>query len=820
MTNARNTGFYGRVDPGPGYGTQYDYVTSTVLTAAQDGALITNSGSPNAITLTLPPAVAGMEFAIQRVSPYAVTVEPDGSDTIRGGAGAILLQSRSTTVLACRADGAWEIVIGSSERVFVVDDFGASGDGTTDDTAAIKAARNAAAASSIAPTLLFRAGGRYRVLDASLIEAFDGLTVSGYGATIYVPSVGVTVRDASATDTYTYDNGLIYKTDGDVSRLTVEGLTLETDLATVGLIGIGDSGTTGGSIVGADIKIMDCRQDGGNSWVVVGCQNLAIHGCYISDTTSTALFVPNNENTKISGNRIEFVGVDRAYADWANVAAISGNNNKHITIENNHIEATGGTSILIRAASKPITDVVIRGNTLTSCGLSGIEARVRSNASANSYLRNVNISGNVIHGFLCANISTTLTAAAITGAATLTVASIEGLDDDATISIVLSDASVHTTTINGTPTGSTVTLTDVVAAPGALNGALVTAGSCNHNGIDVGTDKSAYEARDIVVSGNVVNFLSPQETWNNTDYDVDGSANIHKAKNNDLGSAHGILIFGTGVSGPVEDFAVTGNTVTHCPTVGILTSYAINGTISGNSLHRNGWQRDASDIPYGSAHGVFCSISAAVNVTGNTIRENNPGCDGAASARTVVIQSTDSYLINVCDNVVLGNDTTTAGDAWSAVAVGFTCNAAGFTLTAFATAAPTCSTFVSGNRVAGTYFGLTGGGAGTHVRHYSAQGFLTVKDDDYIATITAASGVAVLPGVTTVLGARTSTTMAFSIPNPALVPGQTVTIKHQGLGAGDITLSAAAGTINGATTIAADTWAAYRAVGSVWEQIA
>jgi hypothetical protein len=819
MTNAMNTGLYGRVDPGPGFGDEYSYTDDAVLTAAQDGASINNAGAAKAIEITLPAAIAGREFSIARIAGYSISVLPSGSDTIRGGTGPLLIQSRSNTVLVCTADTAWEVAIGSSERAFVVDDFGAAGDGVTDDTAAIKATRAAAFASSVAPTILFRSGGRYKVLDASLIEAFDGLTVSGYGATIYVPSSGVTVRDASATDTYTYDNGLIYKVDGDVSNLTVEGLTLDTDLATVGLIGIGDSGSTGGSIVGADIKVQDCRQDGGNSWVVIGCKNLTIRGCTIADTTASGLFVPNNENTKINGNRLEFIAVDRAYADWNNAAAISANNNKHITIENNSIEATGGTSILVRAASKPVTGVIIRGNTLTACGLSAIEVRVRSTATSNCYIRNVNVSGNVVNGFLCAKISTTLTATGTAGAGSITVASIENIDDKATLTLTLSDASTHVTTVNGTPTGSTVTLATVIAAPGALNGALVTTGSSNHNGIDVGTDKSAYEARDIVVSGNVVNFISPEETWDNTNYEVTGSANIHKTRNNNPGGAHGILIFGQGVSGPVEDFAVTGNTVTHCPAVGILTAYAINGTISGNSLRRNGWQRDASNIPYTSAHGIFCSISAAVGVTGNTVRENNPGCVGSSSARTVIVQSTDSYLINISDNILLGRDTATAGSAWSAVGIGFTCNAATFTLAAFSTLAPTCSTFVSGNRISGTYFGLTGGGAGTNVRHYSSAGFLTVKDDDHIATITAESGVAVLGGVTTVLGARTSTTMAFSIPNPSLLPGQTVTIKHQGLGAGDITLSAAAGTINGATTIASDTWASYRAVGSVWEQI-
>lgn len=812
--------------------SQQAYTSDATLTANDIDLLLTNYLAAGLVTLTLPQATVGAAFSGSRQSDQPFRFRPYGAEKFLGGdpGGYLEILDYGDIAGYCYIAGQWTIYAESQANVwrlengfqgvsralgvYRVKDFGADRTGSVDSTAAIQACRTQAFASPTPATILFDPGD-YLVTNASLIEAFDDLTVSGYGATIVVPSSGVTVRDASATDTYTYDNGLIYKTDGDVSNLKVLGLTLETALNTVSLIGIGDSGSTAGSIVGSDISIEDCRQEGGNAWTIIGCRNLKIERNTIMDTYSTSLFVPNNENTSIRANTLEFIGVDRAYADWNNVAAISGNNNKSLTVENNRIEASGGTTIIIRAAQKPITDICIRGNTLLTCGQSAIEARVRSDATNNSYLRNVTVTGNSIHGFLCAKHATTLTVAAAAAALTVTVASTEGFDSGSTISILLADASTHTTTINGTPVGFVVTITVAIPAAGASNGAAVSVGASNHNGIDVGTDKSAYKANGIIVSDNVVNFISQQETWDVANFEVDGSANIHKSKNRNPGSAHGILIFGTGVSGAVEDFVVNGNTILHCPRCAIETSYAVNGTISGNTFRRNGWQRDASNVPYGSAHAIFTSISAVVNITNNTVHENNPGCDGAASSRTVIVQTTDSYLINVTDNVLSSNDTLTAASSWNATGIGFTCGAATFTLDGFTTR--TCQTYASGNRVFGTYFGLVTGGVGSNYRHYSSAGFLTVKEDDYVAVITATNTA--LIGATTILAAHTGALITITLPNPSLIPNQTVVVKHQGLSANNAAIATAAGTINGVATIATDAWATYRAVGSVWEQI-
>ena len=113
MTNAMNTGIYGRVNPGPGFGDEYSYTDDAVLTAAQDGAAINNAGAAKAITITLLPALNGVEISITRIADFDIVVTPYGSETIQSGApgGTFTINNRGTMVLACRSDGAWEIVI-------------------------------------------------------------------------------------------------------------------------------------------------------------------------------------------------------------------------------------------------------------------------------------------------------------------------------------------------------------------------------------------------------------------------------------------------------------------------------------------------------------------------------------------------------------------------------------------------------------------------------------------------------------------------------------------------------------------------------------
>ena len=124
---------YWNVDPGPGFGDEYSYTDDAVLTAAQDGAAINNAGAAKAIEITLPAAVAGMEFAIDRVALFSITVTPDGTDTITTGnpGASYVINTDGLTVFSCISDTAWRVSIGGVKQYFLdIRDVGASPEST------------------------------------------------------------------------------------------------------------------------------------------------------------------------------------------------------------------------------------------------------------------------------------------------------------------------------------------------------------------------------------------------------------------------------------------------------------------------------------------------------------------------------------------------------------------------------------------------------------------------------------------------------------------------------------------------------------------
>ena len=185
-----STGKYGRVDPGPGFGTQYDYTASTLLTVAQDGALVTNLGASAAITLTLPVATAGLEFAVLRIASYQISVTANAADKIRDGAtgGSYAINTRVVTVFGCLVAGTWEIVLENPQTSLSLAAFGATGDGTTNDSAALTQLCSVL----VDGDAIFIPGGRTYILPDG------GFNITKSGITIY--SDGMPVLDFNGGD--------------------------------------------------------------------------------------------------------------------------------------------------------------------------------------------------------------------------------------------------------------------------------------------------------------------------------------------------------------------------------------------------------------------------------------------------------------------------------------------------------------------------------------------------------------------------------------------------------------------------------------------
>jgi hypothetical protein len=157
--------------------------TSATLAAADSGKVISNSGATANITYTLPPAVAGRLYEIHNATDaYTLTVTPDGTDRIGLAAAGVstVLPARTIVVLECHSSSRWTITTDTRiSMVYNVRDYGATGDGVTNDAPAIQAAINAL---PMRGGIVYFPYGIYRIL--STLNVVDKSWVSFIGQSI------------------------------------------------------------------------------------------------------------------------------------------------------------------------------------------------------------------------------------------------------------------------------------------------------------------------------------------------------------------------------------------------------------------------------------------------------------------------------------------------------------------------------------------------------------------------------------------------------------------------------------------------------------
>ena len=113
MTNAMNTGIYGRVDPGDSFGVTENFTASDTLTVAESGKHCTNVGAVIAVTLTAPASpVLNDEYTLERVAGYAFRFKPGAGHTVNGGTADKYVELTATGSLTFKykRTGAWVIV--------------------------------------------------------------------------------------------------------------------------------------------------------------------------------------------------------------------------------------------------------------------------------------------------------------------------------------------------------------------------------------------------------------------------------------------------------------------------------------------------------------------------------------------------------------------------------------------------------------------------------------------------------------------------------------------------------------------------------------
>lgn len=181
---------------------------SMVTTAAKTAAytltsldsFVTADASSAAFTVTLPTAVgiAGRAFTIKRINggSNAVTVATTSSQTIDGATTYTLGNPKSAVEMI--SDGAnWRVAGRRATTMDVVNvmDFGATGDGTADDTVAIQAAITVAVAAGTATSgrTVFFPAGQYKITATLLADLAKGVHLVGAGrnATVLLPSAAL-----------------------------------------------------------------------------------------------------------------------------------------------------------------------------------------------------------------------------------------------------------------------------------------------------------------------------------------------------------------------------------------------------------------------------------------------------------------------------------------------------------------------------------------------------------------------------------------------------------------------------------------------------
>lgn len=286
-------------------------------------------------------------------------------------------------------------------ETFNVKDYGAIGNGTTDDTAAINTAYTATKAAN--GTLLFPSG-TYKVTSAHAFLLGSNTRIQGMmGSSILVPNTA-TLNDAVGDGFFSYNNGVFYYEGNGLTNVIFDNMTFTIQKNEICAFQVGVFTTTTAEQHDR-IQVLGCKVSGGSYNIFNNCK-LEMHKCKFADTNGGAVNAPRAYDAVITDNVFEYIGVDRARTVWNNAAAFEAVSSRGGTFSDNVIEVTGGTSVRISATtSQDLFAWTIANNTLIGCGLSAISVETRSFGTKT--VADTAITGNVVKGYLCAAASGT-----------------------------------------------------------------------------------------------------------------------------------------------------------------------------------------------------------------------------------------------------------------------------------------------------------------------------------------------------------------------------------------------------------------------------
>ena len=272
-------------------------------------------------------------------------------------------------------------VVINLDHVFDVRDYGAVGDGTTDDRSAIQDAIDAASTAN--GVVFFPMPTTSYFINAALVPKSNVIYRGVEGSKILF--TGINAFDASTAITNVTWENLIFDGQSGASKAIVINVATSTY-----------------------IKIQDCE--------ITGCGTTGVVGDPITITAATHIWVLNNsihdnrraititncDNIIVSGNLIDEIGPGIADGEigiliWGNAGATGNSDVKYVTISDNVIRGMSDNGIkvisqgLVSATSGTVKYVSITGNVVEDPGQDGI----RYTASHISVVGNVIIDAGI-----------------------------------------------------------------------------------------------------------------------------------------------------------------------------------------------------------------------------------------------------------------------------------------------------------------------------------------------------------------------------------------------------------------------------------------
>jgi parallel beta-helix repeat protein len=503
---------------------------------------------------------------------------------------------------------------------FNVKSYGATGDGTTDDGAAIMAANTAATATK---GVVFFPPGTYRV-SAFALRPAAGTTWAGSG-------------EASIIKLKNAGNGNLIEVMPGITDVTIRDLRLDGNRA---------NQSSDGNCVktnAARTKVLNCHvlsAYGYNIVAFAGGDDFSVIGCTTEDALSEGIEIQGASRAVISNNIVKTAGKNGIYV-WANGGTCS-----DVSITGNVVYDSSNLTASFAGirVDDGATNVTITGNTVTGGGTTSPGIKVFSSTAAR--VTHVTVSGNTIDAPTANGIFIDVADyVTVTGNTVKNAAAVGILVQSSTTACRVSNNVVSGTTSNDSGiksnSGTSIAIvSNVVQGTSAGYGIRIQGGS---KVTVVGNSALSNALAGIVLSGVTSWTVDGNISSANTQRGIEITGCTAGTVSNNSVTTNGTAYDGITVYGSSAGVTLTGNNVTNSGLNGIRVQDASNCVISSNVCRNNGINGTVA-LAAGIQLAVSAGAVANIAVNGNRCYDD----------QTPKTQLYGLQVVGACDSLIIG----------------------------------------------------------------------------------------------------------------------------------------------------------------------